>query len=340
VLRDFREWVLQPVDRALFDPERLPDGAVAVVALAPTVVAGLVLFQVRAAIILGMALGAGVAGHALLAVLRARLEAMPVTAALIGVALLGPAAPLSWVAVAAALAVLLELLRARLLPVAGIQVGLIAYGAVYMVSAGAVAAYVNPSSGAALADPVHLWLQYGTGSAVATIDPVRLYVGNVPGPVFATSLLAVAVGTAWAWYARRVSLEVLLGFAAGAMVPIVARRWPIDVSLDSGPLWLLGGLVLAQREAAPSSQVGRAVLGVAGGLAALGVRELQMGIEGAAMALAGLQMVCFIARVVAWVAFRDRRPRPRPSLPPAGGTPRLPAPPRHALPAPQSGRPR
>jgi hypothetical protein len=89
---------------------------------------------------------------------------------------------------------------------------------VALVTRGAPLAYINPVTGKPFPDPIALW--YSTPSLPASYDSVTLYVGNVAGPVFATSLLAVAIGIAWLAYARRLSLVVAVGFLAGAVVAL------------------------------------------------------------------------------------------------------------------------
>src|SRR5437588_562933 len=131
-----------------------------------------------------------------------------------------------------------------------------AVAAVLLASRGATAAYVSPGGAGPTAEPVRLWLQY-FGPGQSPIDPVRLYVGNVAGPVFATSMLAVAVGAAWLWYSRRLSLLVVLTFLLGALLPIRLMGWAPGYQLDSGPLWFAAALVLADRRTLVTSGVGR-----------------------------------------------------------------------------------
>src|SRR5207245_7810577 len=103
-----------------------------------------------------------------------------------------------------------------------------------------------------LADPIGIWYDY-FGPPAGPIDAVRLYVGNVPGPVFATSFLAIAIAIAWLAYARRLSLVVLAAFLFGALVPIYLFHWDPVFQLDSGPTWFVAGLLLADRRLLPGS---------------------------------------------------------------------------------------
>jgi len=80
--------------------------------------------------------------------------------------------------------------RGRYTPAIRAQTGLFAFAFVALITQ----ARLTPTStitGRTFADPISVWYHFFSPSS-APIDPVRLYVGNVPGPVFATSLLAVA----------------------------------------------------------------------------------------------------------------------------------------------------
>src|SRR5207302_4187364 len=124
--------------------------------------------------------------------------------------------------------------RARYVAGARLRAGLIAYAVVLLASRGGPAAYLAPDGMGPAAEPIRYWLQVG---GQWPVEPVRLYVGNVPGPVFATSLLAVAVGVDWLWYARRLSLLVVLTFLAGAAAAVELAHLPGGINLLSGPLW-------------------------------------------------------------------------------------------------------
>src|SRR5207244_1394907 len=114
--------------------------------------------------------------------------------------------------------------------------------AVALPTRGAPFTYFDPNGTTNPRDPIDTWYQLFHQSTWA-LDPVRLYVGNVAGPVFATSLLAVAVGVAWLAYARRVSLVVLVAFLAGALVAVAC--WSASVAMGR---WKRPRL-LRQREA-------------------------------------------------------------------------------------------
>ncbi len=171
---------------------------------------------------------------------------------------------------------------------------------------GAPFAYVNPATGKTfdaaggpVHDPIWTWYHYFAPQA-APIDAIRLYVGNVPGPVFATSLLAVAIGIAWLAYARRLSLVVLATFVVGAMVPVYLYHWDLMFQLDSGPTWFVAGILLADRRLLPGSWAIRPVLGLVAGVLALGLRARGYGIEAVFFTVAGIQATAAVITVIAW----------------------------------------
>lgn len=291
------------LDRAAFKPGTLPDDLITAIALCPPVIAGLIVFRTKAAEMLAIALAAGIVGVLVATWLwRHHMPhpgASPIIAAVIGVALVGAGASLILTGEIAALAVILEVLRARFIPAIRAQAGLLAYAAVALVTRGGPFAYVNPATGRAFGDPISTWYQFFS-PASAPIDPVRLYVGNVPGPVFATSLLAVAIGVAWLAYARRVSLVVLLGFLAGGWLAINTFHWDPLFQLDNGPTWFVAGLLLADRRLLPDSWAVRPVLGFAGGLFAIGLRRDGYGMEAAIFTVATVQAVMAVVVIILW----------------------------------------
>jgi len=313
--RSPRTWLLKlgsALDRAAFKPASLPDDLVTAIALLPCIVAGLIIFKVHALEMLVVALVTGVVA---LIISRLALRGRPpqpgagvVLAPLFGVALVGAGASLAISIEIAVLACVLESLRAHYMPAIRAQAGLLAYAGIALVTRGGPSAYINPANGAPFSDPLGTWYQFFTPAA-APIDPIRLYVGNVPGPVFATSLLAVAVGVAWLAYARRVSIVVLFGFLTGSLVAIFTFHWDPLFQLDSGPTWFVAGLLLADRRLLPDSWAVRPTLGFAAGLFAVGLRRPDPGawfsghgIEVAFLTVAAIQAVMAIVVVIYWGA--------------------------------------
>src|SRR6202165_1086081 len=282
------------LDRAAFKPASLPNDLIIGIALSPPVIAGLIIFKVPALEMLAVALALGVAGQIAAYVLWHKrippTQASPLIAAIVGVALVGAGAALTTSVEISALAVILELLRARYIPAIRAQAGLLAFAAVALIARGAPFAYINPANGKSFGDPINVWYHFFSPVS-APIDPIRLYVGNVPGPVFATSLLAVAIGAAWFAYARRVSLVVLITFFLGALVPIYPVHWDYLFQLVSGPMWFVAALILSDRRLLPGSWAIRPVLGFGAGLLSVGLRRSGYGIEASYFTVAGVQAV-------------------------------------------------
>jgi len=303
------------LDQVAFSPASLPDDLVTGIALAPPVAAGIIIFKVPALEMLGVALAVGIGAQLIARWVWRRDIPRPkpgaVIAAVFGVALVGAGAPLTTSVAIASLAVILELLRARYVPAIRAQAGLLAFVAVALITRGAPLAYINPASGKPFPDPIAIWSVQP--SLPASYDPITLYVGNVAGPAFATSLLAVAIGIAWLAYARRLSIVVAVGFLAGGVVAIGAYHWDYVAHLDSGPTWFVAGLLLADRRSLPGSWAIRPILGLAGGLLAIGLRARGGGIEAAYITVAGVQALMAVVVVALWAAsmWTDRWQRNR-----------------------------
>jgi len=291
---------LTALRRVAVAPESAPPALVMGIALLPPVTAGLVLFRVIALEMLAVALAAAVVAHVALRLRRWPRAAAPGLAALVGVALVGPRAPLAWAAAIAVLGAGLEVARARYVAGARLQAGVLAYALLLLASRGAPAAYASPGGMEPMAEPVRFWLQ-SFGGALSPVDPVRLYVGNVAGPVFATSLLAVALGAAWLWYSRRLSLLVVMAVLVGALVPIQVQHWAPGYQLLSGPLWFAAALVLADRRTLPRSPVGRPLLGVATGAIAVGARTRGFAIEAVPVTVAAMQVLAAAIQGAGWL---------------------------------------
>lgn len=301
---------LRAVKQVGTDPVAADPTVVAILALVPPVVAGIVFFRLLAVEMLTIALGVAAAAYAAARLRDHPLEGVPLLPALVGVALVGPAASPVWAAAVALVAVGLELARDRYTPRARLQTGLVAYVLVWLASQGATAIYVNPGSTTPVAEPIRLWLRY-FGGAQTPIDPVRLYVGNVAGPVFATSMLAVVVGAAWLWYSRRLSLLVVLTFLVGATVPVVMAGWSPVYQLFSGPLWFAAALLLADRRDLPRSPIGRPLVGLVAGGTCMWLRARGLAIESAPAAIAAVQVGVAGVQGVGWVGRNRQQVRAR-----------------------------
>lgn len=293
------------LDKAAFSPDTLPDDLVIGLALTPPVIAGLVIFKLAALEMLAVALVVGIVGQLAARVLFRKFtpkpESSPLIAALIGVALVGPGgAHVTTSAEIAVLAVVLELVRARYAPAVHAQPGLMAYALVALATHGAPFAYINPANGGPFNDPISIWSKFFGAGSTAPIDAVRLYVGNVAGPVFATSLMAVAVSIAWLAYAKRLSPIVAICFLLGAIVPIAYFHWDFVFQLDSGPTWFVGALILSDRRLLPGSWAARPILGFAAGLIGVGLRSRGYGIEAMFFTVAALQALVALVVIGTW----------------------------------------
>jgi hypothetical protein len=301
------------LDRAAFNPSSLPDDVVTGIALFPPVAAGLIIFKLPALEMLAIALAFGTGAQVLARWLWRKdipqPQASPLIAAVIGVALVGAGASLLTSIEIAVLAVTLEVLRARYIPAIRAQSGLLAFAAVALIVKNAPLgplAYISPATGKSCPglvtcpDPLAIWFQNQVLSPA--YDPITLWVGNVPGPVFATSLMAVVVGIAWLAYARRLSLVVAGCFLLGAVVTIALFHWDAPTHLDSGPTWFVAGLLLSDRRLLPGSWAIRPVLGFGAGLLALALRVRGFGIEAAFLTVAGVQAVMAVVVVALWAA--------------------------------------
>ena len=290
------------LDRAAFSPDTLPDDLVIGLALAPAVAAGLIIFKLAALEMLIVALAFGIAGQLIARfVFRKfvpRPESSPLIAAVIGVALVGPGAPLIVSVEVVVLAVALEIVRSRYAPAVHAQPGLLAFAAIALITRGDAMKYISPG-GASPLDPIAIWHNFFPPGA-SPVDPIDLYVGNVPGPVFATSMMAVTVGMAWLAYARRLSPIVAIGFLLGAIVPIALYHWDFVFQLDSAPLWFVGGIILSDRRQLPDSWAIRPILGFAAGFVAMALRNRGLGIEGAFYTVAAVQTAVAIVVILIW----------------------------------------
>jgi hypothetical protein len=293
------------LDRAAFKPASLPADLVTGIALLPPVIAGLILFKAPALEMLAIALAIGAVGQGFGLVAwrkhKPRVEASPLIAAVVGVALVGTGAALITSVEIAVIAAVIELLRARFVPAIRAQAGLFAYACVALVTRGAPFKYINPASGQPFGDPINIWYHFFS-PASAPFDSIRLYVGNVPGPVFATSLLAVAIGAAWFAYARRLSLVVLITFFAGGLFAVYTLHWDYLFQLDSGPMWFVAALMLADRRFLPGSWAIRPFMGLAAGVLAVSLRRRGYGIEAAFITVAAVQAVMALLVVAYWGA--------------------------------------
>jgi NQR2/RnfD/RnfE family subunit of NADH-ubiquinone oxidoreductase len=278
--------------RLAFRPQTLPPSVVFSLALLPPVAAGLAIFGLPAAIDLGIGVGVGALGEGIARLLHRRPPLSPIVPAIMGVALIGPAAAPWWAAVVAGTAAFFEVIRgAAPKPALPFSSGLLAYAVVFLAGHGRVAGYLAPGrSSRPFPEPIRLWHDF-FGGAAAPLDPVTLYVGNVAGPLFATSLLAVAISALWLWYAGRLDPVALAGVAAGGVAVVFSQGWNPAYQLLSGPLLFAAALGFADRKALAGPPLLGGVIGFAAAVVGVGLRTRGFGIEAALVALAAAQAV-------------------------------------------------
>jgi hypothetical protein len=291
------------LDRAFFRPESLHPDTVTGLALAGPVIAGLILFRQPAFEFLGMAIAIGGAVHLGAGFLRVKLETSPMLVALVGVALCGPLSPPVWPALIALTAAVLEVARSYYWPRARIHTGVVAYALAYLAAGGAMAAYQRPGSPRMFPEPIAQWSQF-YGGATHFIEPITLYVGNVAGPVFATSLLAVVIGMAWLWYARRLSLLAATSFLTAGVLMAAALGYDPVFQLDSGPAWFVVGFALCDRRLLPEQPLARPLMAAAAGVIGVGLRAAHFYVEALFLAVAAIEVIYLLLELVAFATWR------------------------------------
>jgi hypothetical protein len=291
------------LDRAFFRPDSLHPDVVTSLALAGPVIAGLILFRQPAFEFLGMAIAIGGAVHLGARLLRVKLETSPMLVALVGVALCGPLSPPVWPALIALTAAVLEVARSHYWPRARIHTGVVAYALAFLAGNGAMAVYQRPGSSRLFPEPIAQWSQF-YGGATHFIEPITLYVGNVAGPVFATSLLAVVIGMAWLWYARRLSLLAATSFLTAGVVMAAALGYDPVFQLDSGPAWFVVGFALCDRRLLPEQPLARPLMAAAAGVIGIGLRATHFYVEALFLAVATIEVVYLVLELVAYATWR------------------------------------
>ena len=291
------------LDRVFFRPDSLHPDVVTAIALCAPVIAGLIFFGLPAFEFLAMAVGIGGAVQLGARFLRITVQTSPVLVAVVGVALCGPLSPPVWPALIALTAAVLEVARSYYWPGARIHTGVVAYALMYLAAGGAMAAYQRPGSPRIFPEPIAQWSQF-YGGATHFIEPITLYVGNVAGPVFATSLLAIAIGMAWLWYAKRLSLLAATSFLAAGVVMAAALRYDPVFQLDSGPAWLVVGFALCDRRMLPEQLLARPVMAAAAGIIGVGLRATHFYIEALFLAVAAIEIVYLVIELVAFATWR------------------------------------
>ncbi len=256
----------------LVQPEQLRYDIAYGLALTPPLALGILFFARSAILLIALCFLAGIV--CVLALQLARLslplppwvghKAMhPLIASLVVACFLSPRTPPWQGVVAVVVLVALDTLVWPHLYRMMLHPALLVFGILYLVERQVPVGFANPFDGRRLDDPLTLWYQFR-----AVIDPIKLYVGNVPGPVGATSAAALLLGLAYLWYGRKIALGPLAGFLVGIAGGSVAYGYDPAFQLSSGPaLFLVGYLASDRRRVPVSERVAFAVAVVAGAIA-------------------------------------------------------------------------
>ena len=310
---------VRAIPQSLFvDPEQLSYDVAYAIALTPALALGVFFFRRPAALLIALCFLAGIVCLLALQLARSTVglpawvayrASHPLVASLLVACFLPSTVP-AWLGVA--MVVLLVLLDSflwpQLHPIA-IQPALLAFGVAYLVERQLALGFVNPFDLRPLEDPLSLWYRLHL-----VIDPVKLYVGNVPGPLGATSMGALLLGVAYLWYTRKIALGILGGFLAGMALAALALRVDLVFQLSSAPALFLAGYVAAdRRRMAVDERVAIAI----GALAGILTMILRTHGQGAQAAWEGLLAAGALATVVIrGLAFIRNRQAQSPALTP------------------------
>ena len=288
----------------LVQPEQLNYDLAFALALLPLLVAGIVFFLQDAVLLFAIGLLAGIV--CLLAVQLARLTfglpawvgfkaTHPLVASLLITCFCSPRTP-AWVAAAMVILFVIadtviwpQLQRVMLHP------ALLVFGLLFIIERQLQVGYSNAFDGRLLPEPLILWFHFG-GSI---IDPVKLYVGNVPGPIGVTSAGAVLLGVTYLWYTRKISLGVVTGFLAGVAAVAIAMRSDLGFQLASGPSLYVAGYIAADRRRELLTEQFTFLFGLAAGAATMLLRWYGEGLQSSWQGL-------LLASVVVTVVLRVR----------------------------------
>ncbi|HEV2013682.1 MAG TPA: RnfABCDGE type electron transport complex subunit D [Candidatus Dormibacteraeota bacterium] len=295
----------------LVQPEQLGYDLAYALALLPLVIAGIVFYLQDAMLLFALSFLAGIV--CLLALQLARLTfglpawigfkaTHPLVASILIACFFSPRTP-AWLAASMVILFIVadtflwpQLQRVMLHP------ALVVFGVLFVIQRQLGIGFVNPFDGRHLDDPLLLWYKLQI-----VIDPVKLYVGNVPGPIGVTSAGAVLFGVTYLWYTRKISLGVVGGFLCGVAAAAVALRADLGFQLASGPSLFLAGYVAADRRRVLLPERFAFAFGAAAGVATMILRWYGEGLQATWQ---GLLLVSVLVTVVLRVqAILRRRAR-------------------------------
>jgi Na+-translocating ferredoxin:NAD+ oxidoreductase subunit D len=302
----------------LVQPEQLGYDLAYALTLLPLVIAGIIFFLQDALLLFAISFLSGIV--CLLALQLARLTfglpawigfkaTHPLVASILIACFFPPRTP-AWVAASMVILFIVSdtLLWPQLQRVM-IHPALIVFGILFLIQRQLGFGYVNPFDGRHLEDPLMLWYKMQL-----VIDPVKLYVGNVSGPIGVTSAGAVLIGVTYLWYTRKISLGIVVGFLTGIATVALVIRSDVGFQLASGPSLFLAGYVAADRRRVLIPERFTFAFGVAAGIATMILRWYG---EGQQAAWQGLLLVGVVATVVlrAQDLLRGRVRVPSPAAP-------------------------
>jgi len=295
----------------LVQPEQLTYDLAYALALLPLVIAGIIFFLQQALLLFALSFLAGIV--CLLAIQLARLTfglpawigfkaSHPLVASVLIACFFSPRTP-AWVA--ATMVILFIVIDTLLWPQLQrvmLHPALVIFGLLFLIDRQLGIGFVNPFDGRHLDDPLLLWYKLQI-----VIDPVKLYVGNVPGPIGVTSAAAVLLGLIYLWYTRKVSLGLIAGFLGGVAVVALAIRADLGFQLASGPSLFVAGYVVADRRRVLLDERFAFLFGVAAGVATMILRWYGQGLQAAweGLLLASV-VVTLVLRVQALLRGRAR----------------------------------
>ena len=294
-VRQLRQGLQAVPQLLLVQPEQLSYDLAFGLTLAPLILAGLLFFRQDAVLIFAVSLLAGVV--CLLGLQLGRLVLglpawvghranHPLVASLLIACFLSPRTPLWLAAGGVILFTVLDTLIWPQLQRAMLHPALIVFGLLFTAQRQLGVTFVNPFDGRRLGDPLTLWYQLRI-----IVDPVKLYLGNVPGPVGVTSAGAILLGLTYLWYARKVSLGIILGFLVGVGIPAALIGSDVAFQLSSGPALFLAGYIAADRRRVALPAPFTFAFGIAAGALTMLLRGYGQGQEAAWQSLLLLSTV-------------------------------------------------
>jgi electron transport complex protein RnfD len=292
----------------LVQPEQLSYDLAYALALLPLVVAGIAFFLQDALLLFAISFLAGIV--CLLALQLGRLTfglpawvghkaTHPLVASVLIACFLSPRTP-AWIA--ASMVILFVVMDTLLWPQLQrvmVHPALIVFGILFVIDRQLGIGFINPFDGHRLDDPLVLWYKLQI-----VIDPVKLYVGNAPGPIGVTSAAAVLLGVTYLWYTRRISLGLVVGFITGIAAIALAIRSDLGFQLASGPSLFLAGYIAADRRRVLLPERFAFAFGLAAGVATMILRWYG---EGQQAAWQGLLLMSAVVTVVLRVQAMLRR---------------------------------